>query len=130
MNTCVTCVTCVTFVEDLEFIYENKLVYRTMVVCGKSNKQSLKSKMEDYGHTVIVLDDINTDFDYEKMDARVLIVSDDMFKDVVEHFADKYGLNDISYNFVAFAYDLDNDVSANLKTWYKEKNNSEDVIII
>lgn len=130
MNTCVTCVTCVTFVEDLEFIYENKLVYRTMVVCGKSNKQSLKSKMEDYGHTVIVLDDINTDFDYEKMDARVLIVSDDMFKDVVEHFADKYGLNDISYNFVAFAYDLDNDVSANLKIWYKEKNNSEDVIII
>ena len=115
--------------QDLGFVYENELIYRTMIVCNECNMDVIKNLLEKEDYSVFVMDTIEKSLDYESMDFRVLIVSCEMFKDAIEHFEGKYGLGNISYNFIAFAHDIDDDISAELKGWVQGKTN-KDIIFI
>jgi len=117
------------FIEDLDFIYDNELIYRAMIICCESDKHNIRELLEKKDHTVFVLNSIESDFDYEKMDARVIIVSSHNFKNFITHLDNKYGLCNVSYNLLAFSYSIDDNVSTELKQWYREKNNNDIIII-
>lgn len=71
------------FVNKLEEVYKNQLIYRTLIVYGNKTHVSIyKHMLEQYNNSVYVVN--NKKVDYDKLDCRILMVNDKMFKDFVE----------------------------------------------
>lgn len=116
------------FINDLESVYTNELIYRSIIVCQNGTKSHVKDLLETYDHTISIINDIDTSIDYEKLDSRILLVSIDKFKSLIEYLDDKYGLQNVSYNLIAFTYDIDYDTWNNMKEWYIKKNGNGIII--
>lgn len=118
------------FINDLEDIYKDELIYRAMIVCKEGNEINTEVLLQDYGHTVFVVDEAQFHKDFENMDSRVLLVSCEYFKKFVMTLVEKYKYQDVLYNLVAFSYDINKDVSEELKMWYTQIKKNENIIII
>lgn len=119
------------FIDDLETLYCDELIYRAIVVCQDGYESDMQELLESYGHTVHRIESVinDNDTDYETLDSRILLICCSAFKTLIQHLNKRYGLQNISYNLIAFAYDIDEDVCNQLKTWV-EGLNTNDIIII
>jgi len=71
------------FVKNLEEVYKNQLIYRTLIVYGNENYVSIyKYMLEQNNNSVYVVND--KQIDYDKIDYRILMVNYKKFKEFVE----------------------------------------------
>ena len=73
------------FVNNLEEIYKNQLIYRTLFIY-KYHSKIYKYLLEQNDNSVHIVD-IEDNIDYDKIDCRILLVKEKIYND----FITKYG---------------------------------------
>ena len=123
------------FVQHIEDnIYKKSLIYRSIIVAKNDKECSiLKKQLENKDYSVMVIDYIEYDINYNNIDNRIVIISFDKFKTFIEHL-DQYngGIFESTYNFIAFSYYIDDSIVDDLVTYYikKTNNNMNNTIIL
>lgn len=119
------------FFFELEEVYKNELIYRAIVVVNVGACEDMQYDLECYNHNAKYILHINENTDYEKLDSRVLVMEYPLFKQFIDYMDFKHGIENISYNLIAFSYDIPEDISNELKDFYNKINkNASNTIII
>lgn len=114
-----------------EHIFLNESIYRSIIVVNSYIECKISCDIlnaQDY--STLVVNEINTNIDYNKIDYRILIMTCDVFKDFARylfHNNDEYN----SYNFIGISYTIPSGVVEDLKQFYlvTSKNNMNNTII-
>ena len=122
------------FIEYIEEnIYRKHLIYRSIIVT-KNERESIMMTKEllhrDYSALILRnIHDINYSLNYNDIDQRILVLSSDIFIAFMKHIGVESG--DSSFNFIAYSFGIDDDVTDKLITQYMSmtKNNVINTII-
>jgi Fe-S cluster assembly iron-binding protein IscA len=119
------------FFHELEEVYKNELIYRAIVVVNIGGCEDMQYDLECYNHNVTYILSVNESIDYEKLDSRVLVMEYSLFKQFIDYMDYRYGIDNISFNLIAFAYDIPDDISNDMKSFYEniKKHNTNTIII-
>lgn len=120
-----------TFLDHLEEkIYKSKSIYRSIIISNECDL--LKTKLELRDHSVMIVNDLNNNIDYDNIDNRIVLLTPDLFKSFIEYIDANGGILNSSYNFIGFSYTIPDRISEELITFYlqKTKNNSNNTIIL
>jgi hypothetical protein len=119
------------FFYDLEEAYKNESIYRAIVIVNMGACEDMKYDLECYNHSATYILNISESTDYEKLNSRVLVMEYSLFKQFIDYMDYKYGIENISYNLIAFSYDIPSEISDDMKIFYKNitKHNSNTIII-
>lgn len=108
-------------VNKLCDIYEERLIYRTIIVTDNINdSEDLYNILEDADYSVLVVDKIYDDINYSEVDKRIVIVTRNKFKRFIKHLNNNYGINNSSYDLVLFSDNIDYDSVYNLENFYNK----------
>ncbi len=118
------------FFYDLEEVYKNELIYRSIIVVNIGNCEDMQYDLECYNHNAKYIMNINENIDYDKLDSRVLIMEYSLFKRFIDYMDYKYGIDNISYNLIAFTYDIPLDIKKDLKNFFNKIKKNDNTIII
>ncbi len=120
------------FIKHIESkIYHELLIYRSLIVTKDHRESTVLAKhLNDKDYTVLVVNvasDISHVVDYDKIDERIVIISQGLFKD----FIDYLNVSRSSYNLIAFTYSIADDIAEELTKYYslKTHNYTNDTII-
>lgn len=108
------------FLEDIEeYIYKKELIYRSLLVAKDINESlEFETELRKKDYSVIQYDD-TLQIDWNNIENRIVIISYPDFKcflDYLEHF--NGGIQNSSYNFIAFSYSLHDNILQNLNNYY------------
>jgi hypothetical protein len=109
--------------NKLEDIYNNNLVYRTIVVCYDTDKYEKILNMNNYD--VFIIDNYNNNIEYETLDVRILLIDHTIFIDFISRYYNNENTNIPFYSLILF--DICEQTNNNLKIQYKKisKNNTQ-----
>lgn len=120
------------FIRDIEeSVYKSQLIYRSLLVT-KTDKESklLKMSLDKKDYSVVIWKK-DENIDYTNIDERIVILTFDKFKQFITILQNsEEGLQ--VYNFIGLSYDLDDQVTNDLKYFYIKltNNNANDTIIL
>jgi hypothetical protein len=109
--------------NKLEDIYNNNLVYRTIVVCYDTDKYKKILNMNNYD--VFIIDKYDNNIEYEALDVRILLIDHTIFIDFISRYYNKETVSIPFYSLILF--DICEQTNNNLKIQYKNisKNNTQ-----
>jgi len=107
------------FVEELDNIYKNNLIYRTIVVCDDNDICEYKDLLENKDYSVHVVKTISN-INYDKLDYRIILINNNIFEDFLNNIISN-NINNF-YTFITFTNDIIKD------DIIKKYNNNYDII--
>jgi hypothetical protein len=106
--------------NELCDIYEDRLIYRTIIVTDNSNDSiDLYNILEDADYSALIVDKINDDINYNEVDKRIVIITKNKFKSFIKHLNNTFGIANSSYNLVLYSYNIEPDYTCKLEAFYK-----------
>jgi hypothetical protein len=121
------------FVRDIEEnVYKKELIYRSLIITntvkeGKLMKHYLDQR--DYG--VKIIENFNETIEYTLLDERIIIMCANKFQEFITMLS-KLTNGLTMFNFIAFSYNIEDAVIEQLKMFYIQStnNNEMDTIIL
>jgi len=112
-----------TILSKLEEIYNNNLIYRSIIVCNDTDKY--KNIFNKNNYDVFIIDKYNNNIEYETLDIRILLIDENNFIDFITHYYNDKNTSIPFYSLIIF--DSCEQTNNNLKIEYKKisKNNTQ-----
>jgi len=109
--------------DKLEDIYNNNLVYRTIIVCHDTDKYKKILNMNNYD--VFIIDKYDNNIEYEKLDVRILLIDHTIFIDFITCYYNNENISIPFYSLILFH--ICEKTNKQLKIQYKNisKNNTQ-----
>jgi hypothetical protein len=102
-------------------IYEDKLIYRTIIVTNNiSESNDIYHILDDAEYSVLIIDKINNNIKYNEIDKRIVIVTQNKFKKFIQHLNNKYGIDNSSYNLILYSDNIDYEYVGKLENYYEK----------
>jgi hypothetical protein len=122
------------FFEHIEDnIFNTELIYRSIIIANnKRDCIRLKNLMERKDYSVYIIDSISTTVNYNNIDNRIVLTTIEQFRNFIDHIDNINGICNSSYNFIAFSFNIDDDIVDEEVNYYMNiaKNNIRNTVIL
>lgn len=122
------------FLEHIEDnVFNTELIYRSIIVVNNQRDCiRLKNLMERKDHSVHIIESISNTIDYNNIDNRIVLTTIQQFREFIDHIDKISGITNSTYNFIAFSFNLDNDIVNPEIDYYLNiaRNNMRNTVIL
>lgn len=101
-------------------IYEDRLIYRTIIVTDNINDSiNLYNILENADYSVLIVNKLDNNVNYNEVDKRIVLITRNKFKNFIKYLNNTFGIAN-SYNLVLFSYNIDTKYTYKLNNYYKD----------
>jgi hypothetical protein len=122
------------FLQHIEDnVFNTELIYRSIIITNNQRDCiRLKNLMERKDYSVFMIDSVSTTMNYNDIDNRIVLTTIEQFRDFIDHIDNINGICNSSYNFIAFSFNIDDDIVNKEVDYYMNiaRNNIRDTVIL
>ena len=122
------------FFEHIEDnVFNTESIYRSIIVLNNQKDCiRLKNLMERKDHSVFIIESISNAIDYNNIDNRIVLTTIRQFREFIDHIDNISGITNSTYNFIAFSFNIDNDIVNPEIDYYMNiaRNNMRNTVIL
>jgi len=119
------------FLSDINKIYHEESIYRSIIITENEEEAiEILNDLEQQDYTIKLLLNKIIHCDYNNINERIIIIPINLFKILIKYI-DKLngGIDNSSYNFIAFSYNIKKNTLKENSDWYKNMIKSKPIIL-
>lgn len=113
------------FISNVEeYVFKKESIYRSIFVVNTSQEcYILRTELHSRDYSTIVLDCFDNTLDYNNIDARIIIISFDKFKELIDNLTINYS-TESSYNLICISFTISDNNTEDIKKYYLDATNN------